>query len=139
MKRLFTLSVGAAVALTLAGAPALAQIATPSLDIGGSTKKLTSEEVERQKAIDEAYRRTVKEIPDKPTTVDPWGTVRQAPSSGTAAKPQAPRQAAKPDAVKPGAVKPDAVKPDAVKPAAPKPTAAKPVPATPVASSRPGQ
>ena len=53
-----------------AGGPALAQISAPSLDMGGSTKKLTSEEIEKQKAVDEAYRGAIQKIPEKQTVID---------------------------------------------------------------------
>lgn len=113
-----TTAVGATLALALtcllAGAPALAQMAAPSLDIGGKTKTLTSEELEKQKAIDEAYSRTVKQMPQsKPVTVDPWGNVRDAPSSATSS---APKSAPKAAAAKPQAVKPQAAKPAPAQP-----------------------
>ncbi|MDC7789801.1 hypothetical protein PQJ75_17680 [Rhodoplanes sp. TEM] len=121
MKTLFGIAVGAAVALALTGGPALAQIAAPSLDIGGSTRKLTSEEIEKEKAVDEAYRGAIRKIPEKQTVVDPWGSVRQAPSSTTAAKPQAPKQ--------------QAPKRQTAKPQTAKPQAAKPAPASPLSTS----
>ena len=40
----------------------------------------TPEEVERQKAVDEAYKAASKKIPDKKVN-DPWATVRPAPNS----------------------------------------------------------
>lgn len=111
MKTLFGIAVGAAVALALTGGPAVAQISAPSLDMGGTTRKLTSEEIEKQKAVDEAYRGAIQKIPEKQTVIDPWGSVRQAPSSTAPAKPPAPKQAAKPQAAKPQAAKPQAAKP----------------------------
>ncbi|MFL9828225.1 hypothetical protein [Rhodoplanes sp. SY1] len=120
MKTKTTMAVGATAVLALtgflAGGPALAQIAAPSLDIGGKTRTLTSEEIEKQKAIDEAYSRTVKQMPaSKPVAVDPWGNVRDAPSSATTQKP-APKAAAKPTAAKPTATKPQAAKPAPAQP-----------------------
>ncbi|MBK5962041.1 hypothetical protein CCR97_28160 [Rhodoplanes elegans] len=118
MKTKTTIAVGVTAVMSLAGllasAPALAQIAAPSLDIGGKTRTLTSEEIEKQKAIDEAYSRTVKQMPaSKPVVVDPWGNVRDAPSSATtpAQKPAPKAAAAKPQAAKPPAAKPAPAQP----------------------------
>ncbi len=44
----------------------------------------TQEEIEKQKAIDDAYKSATKKIPDK--KVDPWATVRPAPNSAAASK-----------------------------------------------------
>jgi len=44
----------------------------------------TQEEIERQKATDQAYDAAVKKIPDKKSSADPWGIVR--PSAPTASK-----------------------------------------------------
>jgi hypothetical protein len=62
---------------------ALAQFA-PSIPLGGQDKPpLTPEQLERQKAIDNAYRAATKKIPDKKPVTDPWGDLR---SSNTSAK-----------------------------------------------------
>jgi hypothetical protein len=45
----------------------------------GETKHYTPEEIERQKAIDRAYKAATDKIPEKKTSNDPWATVRPAP------------------------------------------------------------
>jgi hypothetical protein len=39
-------------------------------------RPLTSEEIERQKAIDQAYKDSINKIPDQKGSSDPWGNVR---------------------------------------------------------------
>ena len=41
-------------------------------------KTLTKDDIEKQKATDEAYRAAMKKIPDKASSGDPWGNVRPA-------------------------------------------------------------
>jgi hypothetical protein len=48
-------------------------------------RKLTNEEIERNKEIDEAYQNAKKKIPDQKPSSDPWGTVRSGTSSQPAA------------------------------------------------------
>jgi hypothetical protein len=43
-----------------------------------STTPPTQEEIERKKANDRAYDAALHKIPDKKTTVDPWGNIRPA-------------------------------------------------------------
>jgi hypothetical protein len=66
----------AAAGLVLLMGAANAQIPMPSISLGGDKPPPTPEEVERQKAIDNAYRSATKKIPDKQQAADPWGTVR---------------------------------------------------------------
>jgi hypothetical protein len=47
-------------------------------------KQLSPEQIEKQKATDEAYRAAMKKIPDKTSSGDPWGNIR--PGTPTAAK-----------------------------------------------------
>jgi len=44
----------------------------------------TQEEIDKQKAADRAYEAAVNKIPDKKSSSDPWGTIRQP--SPTASK-----------------------------------------------------
>jgi hypothetical protein len=89
----FVLTV-AAVALAT---PALAQ--TPSINMAPQDKQYTSDELEKQKEIDRAYREAIKKLPDQQGNKDPWGLVRgvdqSAPKSAApkAAKPAAPKNA----------------------------------------------
>jgi hypothetical protein len=65
-----------------AAAPALAQVALSPFN--APTKRgPTQEEIERKKAADAAYQAAVAKIPEKTGGVDPWGTVRGAPTSTT--------------------------------------------------------
>jgi hypothetical protein len=43
----------------------------------------TQEEIDRQKAADQAYDATMQKIPDKKSYADPWGNIRPSPSAGT--------------------------------------------------------
>jgi hypothetical protein len=53
----------------------------PKFSIGGEQKrKLTPEELERQKQIDADYKAATNKIPSQ-KTVDPWGDVRRAPAA----------------------------------------------------------
>ncbi len=45
----------------------------------------TPEEIERDQAIERQYKETLKSIPDKKGSNDPWGSVRSA-DQGSAAK-----------------------------------------------------
>jgi hypothetical protein len=47
----------------------------------------TQDEIDRQKAEEQAYDKAVQKIPDKKSSADPWGTIRPAaPASSTASK-----------------------------------------------------
>jgi len=41
-------------------------------------KQLSPEQIEKQKAADQAYQAAMKKIPDKSSSGDPWGNVRPA-------------------------------------------------------------
>ena len=46
-------------------------------------KAMTPEQIEKQRASDEAYKAAMKKIPDKASSTDPWGNIRPgAPDSG---------------------------------------------------------
>lgn len=76
----------AAIAVLLAE-PAAAQFPTPSVSLQPEQRKLTPEELARQKAIDQAYRAASGKIPEKKVD-DPWADVRAAPTSGSKKKQQ---------------------------------------------------
>jgi hypothetical protein len=58
----------------------------PSLPLGGQDKPPpTAEEIEKQKAIDRAYKSATGKIPDKKAVVDPWGGIR-SPSTSSGSK-----------------------------------------------------
>jgi hypothetical protein len=52
----------------------------PSMSLGKDKPPPTAEEIERQKALDNAYNSATKKIPDKKETTDPWGNVRANPA-----------------------------------------------------------
>ena len=49
---------------------------------GASKRPLTPEEIEKQKALDKAYKSATQKIPDK-KAVDPWGNVRPDPATAS--------------------------------------------------------
>ncbi len=79
----------AAVGAFLIG-PASAQM--PGINLVPSTGKqpLTSEEAEKQKAREDAYKESLKKIPDQNTNkpADPWANMRASPPPSSAAKRQ---------------------------------------------------
>ncbi len=88
----------AAALVLLLSAPAAAQMPLPlNMPLGGNKPPPTPEEVERQKALDNAYKSATQKIPDKRVN-DPWSTVRpeqkQATSAAPAAKKKPPQQKA---------------------------------------------
>jgi hypothetical protein len=89
----------AAVALAT---PAWAQM--PGMNLAPQDKQYTSEELEKQKEIDRAYRDAIKKLPDQQRSNDPWGNIRSVDQS--APKPAAPKAAT----VKPAAPKNAGVK-----------------------------
>ena len=69
------------VLLTALTGVAFAQMPMPSLHLGADNKPPpTPEEIEKQKALDDAYKSATKKVPDKKVD-DPWATVRTAPDS----------------------------------------------------------
>jgi hypothetical protein len=69
---------GTIVALLTGGASA--QMPTPGINLAPSDRKLTPEEQEKQRAIENEYKRAMEKIPNQ-KAVDPWGGVRQSPSA----------------------------------------------------------
>jgi hypothetical protein len=74
-----------ALAVLLSG-PAYAQMSTPNINLIPETP----EEKEQEAVRDQAYRESLKKIPDAKTSSDPWGTVRSsdAPKTAAPAKPK---------------------------------------------------
>ena len=99
--RFITLVV-AAVALAT---PALAQM--PGINMAPQDKPMTSEEIEKKKEIDRAYKDAISKLPDQQVSKDPWGNVRKVDPS---AQKQAPKAAAKPARPKNADVKTQAVR-----------------------------
>ena len=55
--------------------------------VKGSLEKLTPEELERKRQLDDAYKAATNKIPDQKAD-DPWADVRPAPSTPAAKKKQ---------------------------------------------------
>jgi hypothetical protein len=73
--------------LSLAAGPAAAQNISMS-PFKQQERKLTPEEIEKQKAADAAYKAAMQKIPDKKVANDPWGGIRDttpqaSPSTAT--------------------------------------------------------
>jgi hypothetical protein len=66
-----------AIALLLLSAPAMAQ----KINLMGNAQPKTMEQIEREKAVEEAYKAKMNAIPDQKGSSDPWATVRTAPSA----------------------------------------------------------
>jgi hypothetical protein len=91
---------GAALVLLAGAAYAQTGFPMPSISLGKDKPPPTEEELERQKAIDNAYKSATKKIPDKQQAADPWGTVRpsQPPAKSNPNPPQAKNNANPPQA-----------------------------------------
>ena len=73
-----------ALLLTLSTVPAFAQTMGTGIPLN-QEKEVSPEQREKRRATEEAYKRTIKSIPDaKP--VDPWGNMRGVETPSTAAK-----------------------------------------------------
>ena len=77
----------AALSLALLAGPALAQIGG-GINFLDNDRKKTQEEIDRGQAIDDAYKSTMKKVPDqKKVTNDPWADVRGGSQPTTVQKP----------------------------------------------------
>jgi hypothetical protein len=85
-KALLRLVCAAAATAVLTGA-ASAQLPMPSVNLEPD-KHRTPEQIEHDKAIDQAYQSATKKIPDKQAGTDPWATVRPAPPAAPQKKKQ---------------------------------------------------
>jgi hypothetical protein len=71
----------------LLSGPAFAQ--APHLNLLTDGPGKTQEEIEKQKAIEKAYKDTLRTIPDAAVANDPWGGVRnEQPKASTRNKPK---------------------------------------------------
>jgi hypothetical protein len=76
--------VGAGAVVALLTGPATAQ----SINLLSKERQLTSEEIQREQALELQYKETVDKMPDKKKSNDPWGNVRPAPSTSAAPRQQ---------------------------------------------------
>jgi hypothetical protein len=70
----------AAAILSLVAGPAAAQVALSPFK--HQERKLTPDEIAKQKADDAAYKAAIDKIPEKKAN-DPWGNIREAPQAAT--------------------------------------------------------
>ena len=98
-----TRSLGAAAIIALLAGPAVAQQEKPVPRYGDMGKDKTWSELQQEKEADQAYKRSLGNVPDK-GPVDPWGNARSA-SEPKAAKTEAKMAPAKPKAKTGDAVK----------------------------------
>jgi hypothetical protein len=100
-----------AVAVVVLAGPARAQM--PPINMAPQDKQMTSEEIEKQREVDRAYREAIKKLPDQQRSNDPWGNIRsvdQSAPKAAATKPAAPKAAAKPARPKNAGVNTQAVR-----------------------------
>jgi hypothetical protein len=83
---------GALLALCLVTGPAVQPVLAQSFNIMPDKPSKTPDEIERERAAERQYKESLKAIPDKKGSSDPWGGVRnaeppkQAPKSTAASK-----------------------------------------------------
>jgi hypothetical protein len=80
--------------LSVVGGPALAQMMPSISPFKKEEKKLTPEEIEKQKAADAAYNAAMQKIPEKKAG-DPWGGIRDTPQASSPPPATAPTKTAK--------------------------------------------
>jgi len=74
----------AGVVVALLTGAAFAQLPMPGMTLAPDQRRaLTPEEKEKQKALDEKYNETMKAIPDKRPSADPWSNVRSTPAASS--------------------------------------------------------
>jgi hypothetical protein len=71
--------ISAGVIISLLTGAASAQMPMPGINLSPE-KKISPEEKERQRVIENEYKNAIGQIPDKKAPADPWGSVRSSPS-----------------------------------------------------------
>ena len=66
---------GAAAAQSSSGSAPQSNLSVPIVPQAGPPMR---EQLERQKALDSAYEATMRKVPDKKSSADPWGDLRSA-------------------------------------------------------------
>jgi hypothetical protein len=66
------------IAITLLSTPALAQ----KINMMRDNPVKSQDQIDREKAVEEAYKAKMDSIPDQKGSSDPWATVRSAPATG---------------------------------------------------------
>jgi hypothetical protein len=67
-------------ALALLTETATAQLPMPGVSFHGDKPAPTPEQIEKQKALDRAYKSATQKIPEQAKTNDPWSDVREIPA-----------------------------------------------------------
>ena len=74
-KTLYLIAVGAIIVLS--AGTASAQLPMPGIDLmKKESRPLDPEEEAKRKAVDDAYKSTMKKLPDQKKSNDPWGNIR---------------------------------------------------------------
>jgi hypothetical protein len=76
-------ALGAAALLALLGGPAFAQLGGKAPPGPPAAAGKSQQEIESERAADQAYKNSLKNIPDKPPA-DPWGNARSTDAPKTA-------------------------------------------------------
>ena len=80
-------ALAAAGAMVLALAPVGAAAQLPmSMSLAHDKPAPTPEQVEKQRALEKAYKAAKEKIPEKNAAADPWGTIRPAPGASAGTK-----------------------------------------------------
>jgi len=93
--RAIPLAIILALTLALLSPPAGPAHAQAAVNLVPQARSLTNEEIERNKAIDQAYQESLKKIPAQKPSADPWGSVRSSGSSQAAPAKPAPQKTTK--------------------------------------------
>ena len=75
----------AAALIALLAGPAYAQ-SLPDINIIPEARSKTPDEIERDKANEQAYKDSLRKIPDVKASSDPWGSVRSSTDAPKPAK-----------------------------------------------------
>jgi len=73
--------------IALLTATASAQGIPMKFPLKGDKRQMTPEEIEKQKAAENAYHAAMEKIPEK-KAVDPWGNIRPSPATASKNKQQ---------------------------------------------------
>lgn len=79
------LAAGAVTVLALLPVGAAAQLPM-SMSLAHDKPAPTPEQIEKQRALDKAYKAAREKIPEKNAAADPWGNIRPAPDAGAGTK-----------------------------------------------------
>ena len=76
-----------ALALVLVASPGFAQVPAMGIPLNNDKQK-TQDEIDRDKATEDAYKKTMKAIPNAKASNDPWGSIRSEDKKPAAAQPK---------------------------------------------------